>query len=57
MASRSHLVAILLLVGGAARADPSAPVIPDTPAAQTLGAWLDTFNSGDHTRIESFIPR
>ena len=28
--------------------------IPDTPAGQALGAWLDAFNSDDRARQESF---
>src|SRR6266581_3212161 len=29
--------------------------IPDTPAGKTLSAWLDAFNSGDRTRVETYI--
>ena len=29
--------------------------IPDTPAARTLRAWLDAFNSGDRAKIEAYI--
>jgi hypothetical protein len=29
--------------------------IPNTPAGQTLGAWLDVFNSGDRTKIEPYV--
>ncbi|HEY4367496.1 MAG TPA: S41 family peptidase [Steroidobacteraceae bacterium] len=28
--------------------------VPNTPAGQALGAWLDAFNSGDQAIIESF---
>jgi len=28
--------------------------MPDTPAGNTLGNWLDAFNSGDRERIDSF---
>jgi len=31
--------------------------IPDTPAGHTLQAWLDAFNSGDRSRIESYVQR
>lgn len=44
---------LLLMVGmGCAMAQPR---IPDTPAGQTLGAWVDAFNSGDRTRMENFV--
>jgi Peptidase family S41/N-terminal domain of Peptidase_S41 in eukaryotic IRBP len=29
--------------------------IPNTPAGQTLGAWLDVFNSGDRTKIDPYV--
>jgi retinol-binding protein 3 len=29
--------------------------IPNTPAGQTLGVWLDVFNSGDRTKIEPYV--
>jgi retinol-binding protein 3 len=29
--------------------------VPDTPAGHTLQAWLDAFNSGDRTRIETYV--
>jgi len=29
--------------------------VPGTPAGQTLQAWLDAFNSGDRTRIETYV--
>jgi hypothetical protein len=29
--------------------------IPDTPAGRTLKAWLDAFNSGDRTKIETYV--
>ena len=29
--------------------------IPDTPAGQTLSAWLDAFNSGDQAKIDAYI--
>jgi hypothetical protein len=31
------------------------PVIPNTPAGNTLKAWLDAFNSGDRARIETYV--
>src|SRR5439155_12947369 len=29
--------------------------IPDTPAGKVLRAWLDAFNSGDRTKVETYI--
>src|SRR6266853_1032485 len=29
--------------------------VPDTPAGNTLQAWLDAFNSGDRPRIETYV--
>jgi hypothetical protein len=29
--------------------------IPNTPAGQTLGAWLAVFNSGDRTKIDLYV--
>jgi hypothetical protein len=52
---RLYLVTTLLFIGGLAFADsPVEAVIPDTPAGRTLGLWLDSFNSGDSARIDSF---
>lgn len=31
--------------------------IPDTPAGHTLQAWLDAFNSGDRTRIQTYLAK
>src|SRR5215467_12426457 len=43
----------LLLVGiGCALAQVT---VPDTPAGHTLQAWLDAFNSGDRTKIETYV--
>ncbi len=36
-------------------ADAPPPPIPDTPAGHTLAVWLDAFNSGDRSRLESFL--
>ena len=43
---------VLLLMGSCGFAQPA---IPDTPAGQTLKAWLDAFNSGDRSKIEAYI--
>ena len=45
---------MIFLLSGMSIAGTSGPVIPNTPAGHTLGAWLDAFNSGDRERIESF---
>jgi retinol-binding protein 3 len=44
---------VLLLFAGLVVTTARATASP-TPAAQTLNLWLDAFNSGDRTRIESF---
>src|ERR1700733_14574694 len=31
--------------------------IPTTPAGQTLAAWLDAFNSGDHAKIDAYVQK
>jgi hypothetical protein len=54
MSARSFLGALMFLLSGMSIAAASGPVIPNTPAGHTLGAWLDAFNSGDRERIESF---
>jgi hypothetical protein len=36
-------------------ADALPPPIPDTPGGRALRAWLDTLNSGDSARLESFL--
>src|SRR5277367_4346341 len=44
---------LLLLVGiGGGLAQTT---IPDTPAGNTLRAWMDAFNSGDRVKIESYV--
>ena len=45
------LIAFLL------RAAPGPVVIPTTPAGTVLGAWLDAFNSGDRTRLASYLAK
>ncbi len=48
--------ALALLCAGPALAQlrPSV-IIPDTPAGQTLQAWLQAFNSGDRTKLEAYV--
>ncbi len=29
--------------------------VPDTPAGHTLQAWLDAFNSGDRSKVETYV--
>ncbi|MEO8700050.1 MAG: S41 family peptidase [Kofleriaceae bacterium] len=38
-------------------AEPTQPIIPDTPAGRTMTAWLDAFNSGDVARMYEFADR
>jgi Peptidase family S41/N-terminal domain of Peptidase_S41 in eukaryotic IRBP len=45
----------LLLLMGSQIAAAQTTVIPDTPAGHTLGAFLDAFNSGDHTKLAAYI--
>ena len=33
------------------------PAIPNTPAGQTLRAWLEAFNSGDRDRIAAYVQK
>jgi Peptidase family S41/N-terminal domain of Peptidase_S41 in eukaryotic IRBP len=54
MAIRSFLGALLSLLPALALADGSAPPIPDSPAGHALSSWLNAFNSGDRSGIESF---
>lgn len=49
------LGALLVMLPGLALAEASVPTIPDTPARQTLGSWLDAFNSADRAREDAFI--
>jgi retinol-binding protein 3 len=48
----SGLFALLLMGVGYAMGQVS---VPDTPAGHTLQAWLDAFNSGDRSRIETYV--
>jgi retinol-binding protein 3 len=54
MSVRHSVLAALLLCGGGALAEAATPELPDTPAAQALGAWLEAFNSGDRGRLDEF---
>jgi len=55
VSTRLLLGAMIFLLCGLARAAASTLPIPDTPAGRTLGSWLDAFNSGDRSRMDSFI--
>jgi hypothetical protein len=46
------LAALLAALPALSLADVS---VPNTPAGQALGAWLDAFNSDDRARVEAFI--
>lgn len=50
--SISRAFAFLFLTAGLASAQVT---VPDSPAGQTLKAWLDAFNSGDKARIENYV--
>jgi retinol-binding protein 3 len=50
--ARVALLLPILLVGLVAQAQTT---IPDTPAGKVLRAWLDTFNSGDRAKMETYI--
>ncbi len=45
----------LLLVTVSAAAQPVTP--PDTPAGHVLADWLDSFNSGDESRVKAFLEK
>ncbi|MGD0154478.1 MAG: S41 family peptidase [Terracidiphilus sp.] len=34
---------------------PAQVTVPDTPAAHTLQAWLDAFNSSDRAKVEAYV--
>ena len=50
-----RLAALICILAGPAHADAAAPGIPNTPAGQAFGAWLDALNSGTRARLESFL--
>jgi len=52
---RLLMVTIAFFGGDLVFADAPPPSIPDTPAGHTLAVWLDAFNSGDRSRLESFL--
>lgn len=49
-----RISALLVFASLAASAQPA---FPDTPAGQTLKAWLEAFNSGDRARIEAYVQK
>jgi hypothetical protein len=49
-----RITALLLFVALLASAQPA---FPDTPAGRTLKAWFEAFNSGDRTRMESYLQK
>jgi hypothetical protein len=57
MSVRPYLIATLSLLSGSALAEAQGASLPDTPAAQALGSWLEAFNSGDGARIDAFDRR
>ncbi len=52
MARRMMLIFLVLVCSGMARAETA---IPSTPAGRVLAAWLESFNSGDRTKIDAFL--
>jgi len=46
------LFALLLIGVGCGLAQVT---VPDTPAGHTLQAWLDAFNSADHSKMETYV--
>lgn len=50
-----HRIVGLIAFVFSAAAPAAAPEIPDTPAASTLAAFLDAYNSGGAARIDAFI--
>lgn len=54
MVTRPFLTTLLAVMPALALAGASVPSIPDTPAGHALSGWLEAFNSGDRTALESF---
>jgi hypothetical protein len=52
MSLRLFTSLVMLFLGGATAF--AQVKIPDTPAGQVLEAWLDAFNSGNRTKIETY---
>jgi retinol-binding protein 3 len=48
------LIALLGAVPWWALAEPSTPIVPDTPAGHALAEWLSVFNGGERARFQSF---
>lgn len=46
---------VIALFLGAAASGFGQVTVPATPAGQTLRAWLDAFNSGDHAQVEAYV--
>jgi retinol-binding protein 3 len=55
------LACCLLLVTVSVSAQPATrplpPTLPDTPVGHVLSDWLDSFNSGDESRMRSFLEK
>ncbi len=54
------LACCLLLVTVSVAAQPATPppvTLPDTPAGHVLADWLDSFNSGDESRVKAFLEK
>jgi D-alanyl-D-alanine carboxypeptidase len=48
-------VCLALILALATAAAPPSPPLPDTPAAHTLAAWLQAFDSGDRATLKKFL--
>lgn len=53
--SRLLSAMLICVLATHAHADASTPRIAETAAGRTLTAWLEAFNSDDHTRLQAFI--
>jgi len=47
----SALIAVVMCLWGCGLGQ----VVPNTQAGRTLQTWLDTFNSGDRTKVETYV--
>ena len=52
--ARPFLTTLFAVMPALALAGATVPSIPDTPAGHALSGWLEAFNSGDRSTLESF---
>lgn len=55
LSSLSRIMCLILLLVGSRMGTAQTPSTPDTPAGETLNAFLEAFNSGDHAKLEAYI--